>query len=129
MENQPISPGGKPDVVPVQKPTVSKESVKKASPTPSANVVEDTVTLSDRSKQVLSRPGQPENPPENNAPSQDSGASDNTKHLSVTDDNDVVMKVIDKKTQEVIRQIPSEEQLKLKHAIRNIVDDLKPSDS
>jgi hypothetical protein len=122
MESQPISPGGKPDIAPARKPTVSNESVKKASPTPPASGVEDTVTLSNQSKQVLSRPPQ-------SAPSQTAEASDNKKLLSVTDNNDVVMKVIDKKTQEVVKQIPSEEQLNLKDAIRNVVDDITPSDS
>ena len=129
MESQPISPGGKPDVAPARKPTVSNESVKKANPTPPVSGVEDTVTLSNQSKQVLSRPAQTATPPENNAPSQDAGASDNQKLLSVTDNNEVVMKVIDKKTQEVVQQIPSEEQLNLKNAIRNIVDDITTGDS
>ena len=129
MESPPINPGRKPDVAPPRKPAVSSESVKQARPTPPAGGVEDTVTLSNQSKQVLSRPAQSENPPENNASSQGSVASDNQKLLSVTDNNDVVLKVINKKTHEVIKQIPSEEQLNLKDAIRNIVDDITPSDS
>ena len=129
MENQPISPGGKPEVAPPRKPAVNNESVKKASPTPPASGVEDTVTLSNQSKQVLSRPAQSENPPENNASSTDPITSDNKKLLSVTENNDIVLKVIDKKTQEVVKQIPSEEQLKLKDAIRNVVDEIAPSDS
>ncbi len=129
MESQPISPGGKPDVAPARKPAVSNESVKKANPTPPASGVEDTVTLSNQSKQVQSRPTQSKNPPENNAPSPTAEASDNKKLLSVTENNDVVMKIIDKKTQEVVKQIPSEEQLNLKDAIRNVVDDITPSDS
>ena len=40
------------------------------------------------------------------------------RRLSVTDDNDVVLKVIDPKTQRVVKSIPSEEQMQLKVAIR-----------
>jgi hypothetical protein len=43
---------------------------------------------------------------------------ENTK-LSVTENNDVVLEVIDPKTKEVVRTVPSEEQLELREAIRN----------
>lgn len=87
------------------------------------------MTLSSQSKEVQARPVESTNPPENTTQSRDSGVSDNEKHLSVTDDNDVVMKVIDKETQEVVKQIPSEEQLNLKNAIRDVVDDITHGDS
>jgi hypothetical protein len=41
---------------------------------------------------------------------------------SLTDDNDLVVKVIDPETNEVIRQIPQEEALQLREAIRTILD-------
>ena len=129
MESQPISPGGKPDVASTRKPAGSNEPAKKTNPTPPAGGVEDTVTLSNQSKQVQSRPTQSENPPENNASPTGPITSDNKKLLSVTDSNDVVMKIVDKKTQEVVKQIPSEDQLNLKDAIRNVVDEIAPSDS
>ena len=46
------------------------------------------------------------------------------RKLSVTDDNDVVLKVIDSKTQEVVRSIPSEEQMQLKINIRDGVNNI-----
>ena len=45
--------------------------------------------------------------------------ADNSRKFSVTDNNDVVSKIVDNKTQEVVKQIPSEEQIQLKSAIRD----------
>jgi uncharacterized FlaG/YvyC family protein len=58
------------------------------------------------------------------------GASANTtnyagseqRKFSVTDNNDVVLEVIDPKTHEVIRTVPSKEELELKEAIQNELD-------
>ncbi|MDC0946771.1 hypothetical protein OAS18_04550 [Nitrospinaceae bacterium] len=44
------------------------------------------------------------------------------RKLSVTDNNDVVLEVIDPQTQKVIRTVPSEEQLELRNAIRDELD-------
>jgi hypothetical protein len=46
------------------------------------------------------------------------------RKLSVTDDNDVVLKVIDPQTQRVVKSIPSEEQMQLKVAIRDGVSNI-----
>ena len=130
MESQPISPGGKPDIVSTRKPTVSNETVKKSTPTPtSSRVVEDTVTISSQSKEIQPRPVESTKPPENNKVVQGSGVSDKQTNLSVTDHNDVVMRVVDKDTQKVVKQIPSEEQLNLKNALRDVVDDITQGDS
>ena len=58
------------------------------------------------------------------------GASSNTinyadgeqKKLSISDSNDIVLEIRDSQTQEVVRTVPSEEQLELKNAIRNELD-------
>ena len=42
----------------------------------------------------------------------------------MTENNDVVLKVIDSKTQEVVKSVPSEEQLDLKDAIRNELENI-----
>ena len=44
------------------------------------------------------------------------------RKLSVTDNNDVVLEVIDQQTQKVVRTVPSEEQLELRDAIRDELD-------
>ena len=46
------------------------------------------------------------------------------KKFSVTDDNDVVVQVIDPKTHKVVKSIPTEEQMQLKDAIRDGVSDI-----
>ena len=46
------------------------------------------------------------------------------KKFSVTDDNDVVIQVIDPKTQQVVKSIPTEEQIQLKNAIRDGINDI-----
>ena len=44
------------------------------------------------------------------------------KKISVSDNNDVVLEVIDPETQEVVKTVPSEEELELRDAIRNELD-------
>jgi len=44
------------------------------------------------------------------------------KKLSISDRNDIVLEIRDSQTQEVVRTVPSEEQLELKNAIRNELD-------
>ena len=48
--------------------------------------------------------------------------ADNSSQFSITDAHEVVLKIIDNKTQEVVKQIPSEDELKLKSAIRDGVE-------
>ena len=49
--------------------------------------------------------------------------------FSVTEANDVVLKIVDNETQEVIKQIPSEEELDLRNAIRDGVERIAPKDN
>jgi uncharacterized FlaG/YvyC family protein len=42
----------------------------------------------------------------------------------MTEGNDVVIEVIDPKTQEVVKSIPSEEEIQLKNAIRDGINDI-----
>jgi uncharacterized FlaG/YvyC family protein len=44
------------------------------------------------------------------------------KKLSISDSNDIVLEIRDSQTQEVVRTVPSEEQIELKNAIRNELD-------
>ena len=46
------------------------------------------------------------------------------KKFSVTDDNDVIIQVIDPKTQRVVKSIPTEEQIQLKNAVRDGINDI-----
>ena len=42
----------------------------------------------------------------------------------MTEGNDVVIEVIDPKTQEVVKSIPSKEEIQLKNAIRDGINDI-----
>jgi uncharacterized FlaG/YvyC family protein len=46
------------------------------------------------------------------------------RKFSVTDENDVVIQVIDPKTHKVVKSIPTEEEIQLKNAIRNGIDEI-----
>ena len=46
------------------------------------------------------------------------------RKIDVTDDNKVIVKVVDSETQEVVRQIPKEEEMRLKQAIQENLKDL-----
>ena len=75
----------------------------------------DTVTMSQRGQAAVSQQVQ----------SNGGGkASPELKKIDVTDDNKVIVKVVDSETQEVVRQIPPEAEVRLKQAILENLDDL-----
>ena len=108
MDTQDINSVGNP-TAPKPKPTASSSrSEASSSPAPAA----DTVSLS-KQGQDLAQP----------ASSSTTAFADNEQRkFSVTENNDVVLEVIDPETQEVVRSVPSEEQLQLRDAIRNELD-------
>ena len=109
MDTQPIKNVGHPIVA---KPT--PEGTKSPSRT-SNPPAEDTVNLSKEGRNLaLSKVES----------SSDSSFGNEQRKFSVTENNDVVLKVIDPKTQEVVKSVPSEDQLQLKDAIRNELDNI-----
>ena len=46
------------------------------------------------------------------------------RKIDVTDDNKIIIKVVDSETNKVVRQIPKEEEVRLKQAIQENLDDL-----
>ncbi len=75
----------------------------------------DTVSLSQRgqaavSQQVESSRGAP--------------AGSELRKIDVTDNNQIVVKIVDGQTQRVVRQIPKEEEMRLKQAIQKNLDNL-----
>ena len=46
------------------------------------------------------------------------------RKIDITDDNQVVVKIVDGQTQKVVRQIPREEEVRLKKAMQENLDDL-----
>ena len=59
--------------------------------------------------------------------------SSELRKIDVTDDNQVVIKIVDSQTQKVVRQIPPEEEVSLKQAIQEnldvLADDLGSSEN
>ena len=75
----------------------------------------DTVSLSQRGQAAVSQQVQ----------SNGGGKpSSELRKIDVTDDNKVIVKVVDSETQEVVRQIPKEEEMRLKQAIQENLKDL-----
>jgi uncharacterized FlaG/YvyC family protein len=95
------------------KPTPIVSSSRSAKESSSAST-KDTVRLSKESQEFAQQ--------DKASSSKTTSAGIEQRKLSVTDNNEVVLKVIDRQTQEVVRTLPSEEQLELKDAIRDVLD-------
>ena len=78
----------------------------------------DTVSLSQRRQAAVSQ--QVES-------SGGNGAGSELRKVDVTDDNKVIVKIIDGRTQEVVRQVPEAEEVRLKQAIQENVANLTDS--
>jgi hypothetical protein len=110
MDTQAVNSVGNP-TAPKPKPIASSSrSAAGSSPAPTG----DKVNLSQEAQSLA----QPDNASSNKTAS----AGIEQRKFSVTDSNDVVLEVIDPQTQEVVRTVPSEEQLELRDAIRNELD-------
>ncbi len=113
MESAPINPARKPVVTPTGVRPAAGGDGNSTLPSSSQVNTEDTVTLSKQSQRALAK----------------TDVDDQKRQLSITDANDVVMKIVDTKTREVVKQIPSEDELQLKDAIRNVVEDFSENNS
>lgn len=111
MDIQAVNSAGNPTVRPPKAQTSSSSSGSKAVPT--SETEGDSVTLSTKAQALV----------ESNKGGQTSSNSEQRK-FSVTDDNDVVLQVIDPKTQKVVKSVPSEEQMQLKNAVREGISDI-----
>jgi len=109
MDTQPVKNVGSP-LAAKSTPAVTKSPSKTSNPP-----AEDTVSLSKEGNDLALRKVE--------SSSESSFISEQRK-FSMTENNNVVFKVIDPKTQEVVKSVPSEEQLELKDAIRNELDNI-----
>jgi len=109
MDIQAVKPVGDPTAPKPQ----SSSSSSKSSSSPEPKSSGDTVDLSSQGQALeqVSKSGQ-------------TSPSSEQRKFSVTDDNDVVLQVVDPKTQKVVRSIPSEEAMQLKNAIRDGVSEI-----
>ena len=80
----------------------------------------DTVSLSQRGQAAVSQQVQ-----------SNGGSKSGTelRKIDVTDDNQVIVKVVDSETQKVVRQAPPAEEIRLKQAIQENLDNLANSES
>ncbi len=92
----------------------------KTPPAPQGNSNGDTVSLSARAlKSSNAASSFVQTPQGTNPPS---------AVRDLTDDNRLVVKFIDQNTDEVVRQVPSEDLLRLKQAVSNLVEQSRPEE-
>ena len=111
MDTQAVNSTGNPTALKTKATASSSRSVAEPSSAPTGN---DTVSLSQDAQDLAQQ--------DKTLSSKSTSAGIEQRKLSVTDNNDVVLEVIDQQTQKVVRSVPSEEQLELKAAIRDELD-------
>ena len=111
MDSQAIGPVEKNSIQVDRK--LSSEGSKVPSGGSTAGQQNDTVSLSQRGQAAVSQQIQ-----SNNAGSTGS----ELRKIDVTENNQIIVKIVDGKTQKVVRQIPKEEEIRLKQAIQENLD-------
>ena len=111
MDSQAIGPVEKNSIQVDRK--LSSEGSKVPSGGSTAGQQNDTVSLSQRGQAAVSQQIQ-----SNNAGSTGS----ELRKIDVTDNNQIIVKIVDGQTQKVVRQIPPEEVVSLKQAIQENLD-------
>jgi uncharacterized FlaG/YvyC family protein len=108
MDTKAVNSAGNPIAPPPKTQSHSLSSRTEAVPASKSNLSTDSVDLSNQAK-VLAEV------------SIERGSTSNSKQkkFALTDGNDVVIQVIDPKTQKVVKSVPSEEEIQLKNAIRD----------
>ena len=111
MDSQAIGPVEKNSIQVGRK--LSSEGSKAPSGGSTAGQQNDTVSLSQRGQAAVTQ----------SLKSNNSGQTGSElRKIDVTDNNQVVVKIVDGKTQKVVRQIPPEEVVSLKQAIQENLD-------
>ena len=111
MDSQAIGPVEKNSIQVGRK--LSSEGSKVSSGGSSTGQQNDTVSLSQRGQAAVTQ----------SLKSNNSGQTGSElRKIDVTDDNQIIVKIVDGKTQKVVRQIPPEEVVSLKQAIQENLD-------
>ena len=113
MDIPAVNSAGIPPVQPPKEQSSSSSSESNAVQTSEPKGLDDKVDLSSRAKVLV----------EGKKGDQTTTNSEQKK-FSVTDDNDVIIQVIDPKTHKVVKSIPTEEQIQLKNAVRDGINDI-----
>ena len=111
MDSQAIGPVEKNLIQVARK--LSSEGTKVPSGGSTTGQQNDTVSLSQRGQAAVSQPIQ-----SNNA----GPTGSELRKIDVTDSNQIIVKIVDGQTQKVVRQIPKEEEVRLKQAIQESLD-------
>ncbi len=111
MDSQAIGPVEK-NLIQVDR-KLSSEGTKVPSGGSTTGQQNDTVSLSQRGQAAVSQPIQ-----SNNA----GPTGSELRKIDVTDNNQIIVKIVDGQTQKVVRQIPKEEEVRLKQAIQESLD-------
>ena len=113
MDTPAVNSAGIPPVEPPKTQSSTSSLRSKAVEASETKGLDDKVDLSSKAKVLVA-----------NKNSVQTSTSNELKKFSVTDDNDVVIQVIDPKTQQVVKSIPTEEQIQLKNAVRDRINDI-----
>ena len=113
MDTPAVNSAGIPPAQTVKKQSSSSSLGSNVVQTSKPNELHDQVDLSSKSKVLLA-----------NEKGVQTSTNNEQKKFSVTDDNDVVIQVIDQKTHKVVKSIPTEEQIQLKNAVRDGINDI-----
>jgi uncharacterized FlaG/YvyC family protein len=113
MDTPAVNSAGIPPVGPPKTQPSSSSSGSKSVQTSETKGLDDQVDLSSKAKVLVE-----------NKKGVQTSMNNEHKKFSVTDDNDVVIQVIDEKTQKVVKSIPTKEQIQLKNAVRDGINDI-----
>ena len=113
MDTPAVNSAGIPPVPTPKTQPSSSNSGSKLVQTSETKGLDDKVDLSSKAKVLVE-----------NKKGDQTSTNDEQKKFSVTDNNDVVIQVINPKTNEVVKSIPTEEQMQLKNAVRDGINDI-----
>jgi len=137
MDSASINPAKGSDIQTTKPPAAPEKPVASPPKAPVQAAPKDTVSLSPAAQDALKSSAPKEAASSgNSAPQVDRPKSESadlgankSRQFSVTEANDVVLKIVNNETREVIKQIPSEEELDLRNAIRDGIEKIAPKDN
>ena len=113
MDIPAVDTAGISPVRPLKAESSSSNSESKAVQTSEPKGLDDKVDLSSKAKVLVEKKNGVQ-----------TSTNNEQKKFSVTDNNDVIIEVIDPKTHQVVKSIPTEEQIQLKNAVRDGINDI-----
>ena len=113
MDTPVVNSAGIPPIRPPKEQSSLSSTGSKVVQTSESKGLDDKVDISSKAKVLIG-----------NKNSVQTSTNNEQKKFSVTDNNDVVIQVIDPKTQQVVKSIPTEEQIQLKNAVRDGINDI-----